>query len=68
LTSAARWTDCPQPIAAIRGFALGGGLELALACDIRIAAEDAQLGLSEVNLGIIPGSGGTRDSPPRRPR
>src|SRR5215510_15681849 len=42
---------CPQPIiAAIRGFALGGGLELALACDIRIAAEDAQLGLTEINL------------------
>ena len=55
---------CPQPIiAAIRGFALGGGLELALACDIRIAAEDAQLGLTEVNLGIIPGGGGTQRLP-----
>src|SRR5262245_18464741 len=42
---------CTQPIiAAIRGFALGGGLELALACDIRVASEDAQLGLTEVNL------------------
>jgi enoyl-CoA hydratase len=52
---------CPQPmIAAIRGFALGGGLELALACDIRVAAEDAQLGLTEINLGIIPGGGGTQ--------
>ena len=73
---------CPQPIiAAIRGFALGGGLELALACDIRIAAEDAQLGLTEVNLAIIPGGGGTqrlprvvgprqgaRDDPDRRAR
>jgi len=55
---------CPQPIiAAIRGFALGGGLELALACDIRIAAEDAQLGLTEVSLGIIPGGGGTQRLP-----
>jgi enoyl-CoA hydratase len=52
---------CPQPIiAAIRGFALGGGLELALACDIRIAADDAQVGLTEVNLAIIPGGGGTQ--------
>ncbi len=51
---------CPQAIiAAIRGFALGGGLEFALACDIRIAAEDAQLGLTEINLAIIPGGGGT---------
>jgi len=52
---------CPQPIiAAIRGYALGGGLELALACDLRIAGEDAQLGLTEVNLAIIPGGGGTQ--------
>ena len=52
---------CPQPIiGAIRGYALGGGLELALACDIRIAGEDAQLGLTEVNLAIIPGGGGTQ--------
>ena len=55
---------CPQPIiAAINGFALGGGLELALACDIRIAAENAQLGLTEVNLAIIPGGGGTQRLP-----
>jgi enoyl-CoA hydratase len=55
---------CPQPIVAgIRGFALGGGLELALACDIRIAGEDAQLGLTEVNLAIIPGGGGTQRLP-----
>jgi enoyl-CoA hydratase len=55
---------CPQPIiAAIRGFALGGGLEFALACDIRIAAEDAQLGLTEINLAIIPGGGGTQRLP-----
>jgi enoyl-CoA hydratase len=55
---------CPQPIiAAIRGFALGGGLELALACDIRIAADDAQLGLTEISLAIIPGGGGTQRLP-----
>jgi len=55
---------CPQPIiAAIRGVALGGGLELALACDIRIAADDASLGLTEVNLAIIPGGGGTQRLP-----
>jgi enoyl-CoA hydratase len=51
----------PKPIvAAINGFALGGGLELALACDIRIASETAQLGLPEVSLGIMPGWGGSQ--------
>lgn len=47
-------------IAAINGFALGGGLEIALACHIRIAAENIQLGLPEVSLGLIPGYGGTQ--------
>ena len=47
-------------IAAINGYALGGGMELALACDIRILSENAMLGLPEVSLGVIPGSGGTQ--------
>jgi 2-oxoglutaroyl-CoA hydrolase len=52
---------CPKPvIAKLRGYALGVGLELALACDFRIAADDAELGLPEVKLGMIPGSGGTQ--------
>jgi 2-oxoglutaroyl-CoA hydrolase len=52
---------CPKPvIAKLRGYALGVGLELALACDFRIAADNAELGLPEVKLGMIPGSGGTQ--------
>jgi 2-oxoglutaroyl-CoA hydrolase len=52
---------CPKPvIAKLRGYAFGVGLELALACDFRIAAEDVELALPEVTLGMIPGSGGTQ--------
>ena len=50
-------------VAAIHGWCLGGGLELAMACDVRVAAEDARLGQPEIKLGLIPGGGGTQRLP-----
>jgi len=59
-----RIENCTKPVlAAINGFALGGGLELALACDVRFASDNAKVGLPEVSLGIIPGYGGTQRLP-----
>jgi enoyl-CoA hydratase/carnithine racemase len=60
----ARLRAVPQPmIAAVHGFALGGGTELGMLCDFIVAAEDAVFGLTEVSLGIIPGGGGTQNLP-----
>ena len=67
-----RWTrnvwglflSIPQPlIAAVHGYVLGSGIEIALCCDIRIASQDARFGLPEVGLGIIPAAGGTQTLP-----
>lgn len=59
-----RIENLPMPvIAALNGVAFGGGLELALACDLRVAAEDVKLGLTETSLAIIPGAGGTQRLP-----
>jgi enoyl-CoA hydratase/carnithine racemase len=56
--------NCPSPIiAALHGYVLGDGIEMALCCDIRIASDDAQFGLPELGLGIIPAAGGTQTLP-----
>ncbi|CAG9262405.1 3-hydroxyacyl-CoA dehydrogenase NAD-binding domain-containing protein [Paraburkholderia caribensis] len=60
----ARIESAPVPaVAAIGGFALGGGMELALGCHVRVASKDARLGLPEITLGLIPGAGGTQRLP-----
>jgi enoyl-CoA hydratase/3-hydroxyacyl-CoA dehydrogenase len=59
-----RLEAAPVPVlAAIHGYCIGGGLEIALGCDLRIARRDAQLGFPEVNLGLLPGGGGTQRAP-----
>ena len=59
-----KYMDMPKPvIAAINGFAIGGGLELAMACDIRIAADSVRMGLAEVAQAVMPGAGGTQRLP-----
>lgn len=57
----ARWRALPVPtIAAVSGAATGGGLELSMSCDLRVAAADARMGLTEVKIGLLPGAGGTQ--------
>lgn len=59
-----RFMSCPKPIiAAVHGFALGGGFEFVLVCDLVVAAEGARMGLPEVKLGLLPGGGGTQRLP-----
>src|SRR4029079_11989313 len=59
-----RIVECPKPIvAAVHGYALGGGVEIALCCDLIVAARDARLGLPEIKLGLLPGGGGTERLP-----